>query len=92
MGLMGEGWEGVTLPASSREMRKHSADRGEVPIGRSIAHFVCHEARLTVEIDGVHKTIADALSGITPLGPSPIKGPIKGEGYCQGSALRAAAC
>ncbi len=71
---MGEGWEGVTLPASSREMKKHSADRGQVPIGRYTAHFVCHEARLTVEIDGVHKTIADALSGITPTRTLPLQG------------------
>ena len=30
--------------------------------------------------DGVYKTIVDELGRITPSPPSPIKGPIKGEG------------
>ena len=88
--------------------------RRQVPIGRYIADFVCHEARLIVEIDGgqpdrsspreaerseflqnegyralrfwnnevlanldgVHETIADELSRITPS-------PMMGEGFCR---------
>jgi len=86
--------------------------RRQVPIGRYIADFVCHKARLIVEIDGgqhdrsscheverteflqnegyrvlrfwnneilenldgVHRTIADALATSPPPKPSPIKG------------------
>jgi very-short-patch-repair endonuclease len=86
--------------------------RHQVPIGRYIVDFVCHDARLIVEVDGgqhdhlsqreaersrflqnqgyrilrlwnneilenldgVHATIADALSCVTPTQPSPIKG------------------
>jgi hypothetical protein len=36
---------------------------------------VCREARLIVEIDSLHETIADKLSHITPTQP------IKGEGF-----------
>ena len=35
----------------SRQMQGHKFRR-QVPIGRYIADFVCHEARLIVEIDG----------------------------------------
>ena len=83
---MGEGWEGVKVPAHNSAMKKHPVDgagrrarslrqnmteaesrvwqrlrlrqmngykfRRQVPIGRYIVDFVCHEARLIVEIDG----------------------------------------
>ena len=35
----------------SRQMKEYKF-RSQVPIGRYIADFVCHEARLIVEIDG----------------------------------------
>jgi very-short-patch-repair endonuclease len=95
----------------SRQMNGYKFRR-QVPIGRYIADFVCHEARLIVEIDGgqhdpssskeaersrflqsegyrilrfwnnevmanlggVHATIVDALTRITPTQPSPIEG------------------
>lgn len=99
-----------------RILRSHQTQgykfRRQVPLGRYIADFVCHEARLILEIDGgqhdrtspweaersgflqgegyrilrfwnnevlanldgVHRTIADALAGSPPPRPSPIEG------------------
>src|SRR6516164_6206676 len=48
--------------------------RRQVPIGRFIADFVCHEARLIVEIDGgQHDPSAEAETGRTRF--------LEGEGY-----------
>jgi very-short-patch-repair endonuclease len=60
----------------------------QVPIGRYVGDFVCHEGRLVVEIDGgqhvagrgrgVYETIAAELAASPPPKPSPVKG----EGFC----------
>jgi very-short-patch-repair endonuclease len=48
--------------------------RRQVPIGRYAATLptLCHEARLIMEIDGVHETIADELGRITPTQTLPL--------------------
>ena len=44
---------------SRRQLDGHRFRR-QVPIGRYIADFVCHEARLIVEVDGGHHDPGDA--------------------------------
>ena len=56
----------------ARQISGHKFRR-QVPIGRYIADFVCHEARLTVEIDGGQHDHQRA-GRITPTQPSPIMG------------------
>jgi very-short-patch-repair endonuclease len=61
--------------------------RRQVPIGRYIADFVCHEARLIVEIDGGQhdRVAATACIRRSPASraasPPPKPSPIKGEGF-----------
>src|SRR6266478_6495420 len=57
----------------SHQIRGHKFRR-QVPIGRYIADFVCHEARLIVEVDGGHQVIVGELRGITPTQTLPHQG------------------